>query len=82
MHVSCLLLCCLVAYLDGTLEQEGTRQSAYQAKMHVATAVRKVKAADVCVGCPGDDRLKALLQTVEGVLSELKKEGAGTGTDA
>lgn len=59
-----------------TAKQDGTRQSAYQAKMHVATAARKVKAADACAGCPGHERLFALLHTVEGVLAELKEKEA------
>lgn len=59
--------------------QDGKRQSAYQAKMHLATLARKVKAADAIVGCPGHERVCALLHTVEGVLAALKsKEAAPT----
>ncbi|CAB1114425.1 unnamed protein product [Ectocarpus sp. CCAP 1310/34] len=59
--------------------EDGKRQSAYQAKMHLATLARKVKAADAVVGCPGHERVCALLHTVEGVLVDLKsKEAAPT----
>ncbi|CAM9305482.1 unnamed protein product [Pylaiella littoralis] len=54
--------------------EDGKRQSAYQAKMHLATLARKVKAADAVVGCPGHERIFALLHTVEGVLAELKSQ--------
>lgn len=72
------LLCLLLdsATDDIDLAQDGTRQSVYQAKMHLATAVRKIESAEACVGCPGHDRLKSLLRTVEGVLAELKKDRA------
>jgi len=56
--------------------QDGKRQSAYQAKMHLATLARKVKAADAAVGCPGHERIFALLHTVEGVLADLKGQEA------
>lgn len=56
--------------------QDGKRQSAYQAKMHLATLARKVKAADAAVGCPGHERIFALLHTVEGVLADLKSQEA------
>lgn len=62
--------------------QDGTRQSAYQAKMHLATAARKVKAADVCAGCPGHERIFVLLHNVEGVLAELKSREATVTTAA
>ena len=44
--------------------------------MHLATAARKVKAVDACAGCPGHERLFAMLHTVEGVLAELKAKEA------
>ena len=44
--------------------------------MHLATAARKVKTADACVGCPGHERIIAMLHTVEGVLAELKANEA------
>eukprot|EP00752_Nemacystus_decipiens_P003609 g3326.t1 len=56
--------------------EDGKRQSAYQAKMHLSTLARKVKAADAVVGCPGHQRIYALLHTVEGVLAELKNQEA------
>ena len=56
--------------------QDGKRQSAYQAKMHLSTLARKVKTADAVVGCPGHERIYALLHTVEGVLAELKSQEA------
>lgn len=59
--------------------QDGTRQSAYQAKMHLSSAAKKVTAADVCAGCPGHERILAQLRNVEDVLAELKSKQATAG---
>ncbi|CAN0036248.1 unnamed protein product, partial [Discosporangium mesarthrocarpum] len=59
--------------------EDGSLKSVYQAKMHLASAVRKVSMAGAGLGgangCPGHEQLKALLERVEGVHAELKKGG-------